>query len=45
MDWYNRLRKLYEEGRIDIAGLTNAVRRGWITEEQKELIIEGNDTE
>ena len=31
---FERLKKLYDEGRITKAGLKNAVRKGWITEEQ-----------
>jgi hypothetical protein len=36
---YNRLKKLYNEGRLTEAGLENAVTRGWITKEQKEAIV------
>lgn len=35
---YDRLKRLYETGRIDSAGLQNAVDKGWITEAQKEEI-------
>lgn len=37
---YNRLKKLYIAGRLNDAGLENAVTRGWITEDQKAEIIE-----
>lgn len=37
---YNRLKKLYLAGRLNDAGLENAVTRGWITEGQKAEIIE-----
>lgn len=37
---FERLKRLYNEGRIDEAGLENAVKKGWITEEEKQLIID-----
>lgn len=39
---YNRLKRLYDEGRIDSAALQNAVDRGWITSEEKNEIENGN---
>lgn len=36
---YNRLKYLYEAGRLDEVGLGVAVSKGWITEEQKQEII------
>lgn len=36
---YNRLKRLYEEGKITKEGLRNAVIRKWITEEQFNEII------
>lgn len=36
---FNRLKKLYDEGRITEAGLQNAVEKGWITQEEYESII------
>lgn len=39
---FERLLKLYLEGRITIQDLDAAVEKGWITEEQKELIIGSN---
>lgn len=36
---FERLKTLYENGRITKAGLTNAVKKGWITEEQKKEIL------
>ena len=39
---YERLKRLYQEGRLDEQGLENAVARGWITEEEKqEILAEG----
>lgn len=35
---YDRLKRLYETGRIDSAGLQAAVDKGWITKAQKEEI-------
>jgi hypothetical protein len=37
---YNRLLTLYQEGRLTEQMLSNAVKKGWITEEQKQQIIE-----
>lgn len=31
---YERVKKLYEKGKIGNDGLVNAVHRGWITEDQ-----------
>lgn len=37
---YDRVKKLYiDEGKIDETGLSKAVTLGWITEEQKQEII------
>ena len=36
---YERLKRLYNEGRLTKEGLENAVARGWITEEQMLEII------
>lgn len=36
---YNRLKRLYLAGQLTEAGLVNAVKRGWITQEQIEEII------
>ena len=41
---YERLKRLYKEGKIDEQGIRNAVNKGWITEEQAAEIIEGADT-
>lgn len=38
---FNRLKRLYEQGKIGEEELTNAVEKGWITEEQKDEIING----
>lgn len=39
---FERLKRLYKEGKITVEDLDNAVSKGWITEEQKELIISSN---
>lgn len=39
---YNRLKRLYEKGRIDSNGLQVAVNKGWITPEEKDEIENGN---
>lgn len=36
---YNRLKRLYLAGQLSDAGLANAVKRGWITQEQMDEII------
>ena len=36
---YERLKRLYQEGRLDKKGLENAVARGWITEEEMQEIL------
>lgn len=41
---YSRLKRLYEEGRIDSNGLQNAVNRGWIMIEEKNEIENGNSS-
>lgn len=38
---FNRLKKLYASGKLSENGLSNAVTKGWITEDQKKQIIEG----
>ncbi len=35
---YDRLRQLYQQGRLTDAGLATAVSRGWITQEQADAI-------
>lgn len=39
---FERLRRLYREGKIDESGLESAVEKGWITEEQKNQIMSEN---
>jgi hypothetical protein len=41
----DRLMRLYKEGQIDDAGLESAVKKGWITEEEKEEIIASKNPE
>ncbi len=36
---YERVKMLYEQGRLTEKGLENAVKLGWITNEQKAEII------
>jgi len=35
---YERIKRLYEEGRLDKQGVANAVERGWITPAQYQEI-------
>jgi len=42
---YDRLRRLYREGKITADGLQYWVEKGAITQEQKEEIIRGNADE
>lgn len=42
---FERLRRLYREGRINEAGIWNAVEKGWITKEQAEQILSENNKE
>lgn len=39
---FERLKRLYNEGKIDEAGLQSAVEKGWITAEQKQQIMTEN---
>jgi hypothetical protein len=36
---YNRLLMLYQEGRLTEQMLSNAVKKGWITEVQKQQML------
>ncbi len=38
---FERLKALYEQGKVTETMLDVAVSKGWITEEQKALIVEG----
>ena len=40
---FERLKRLYNEGKIGEAELNNAVAKGWITEEQKDIIMGVNE--
>ena len=42
---FNRLKRLYQEGKIGVTELEAAVAKGWITEEQKAEIIGENEEE
>ena len=35
---FNRIKRLYDEGKLDKQGVKNAVEKGWITPEQYEEI-------
>lgn len=37
---YNRLLELFKDGLLTEEGLSNAVKKGWIKEEQKQQIID-----
>ena len=41
-DMYHRLERLYSDDELTLLGLDKAVAKGWITEEEKERIINGN---
>lgn len=36
---YNTLKKMYNEGKLDVSGLEKAVEKGWITQDQLDQII------
>lgn len=38
---YERIKKLYLEGKLNDEGLDNALKRGWITQEQYDEIKQG----
>lgn len=42
---YERVKKLYLEERINEYGLDNAIKFGWITEEQKQEIMQSKGLE
>lgn len=35
---FNRLERLYHEGRINVDSLANAVSRNWITQDEADII-------
>lgn len=39
---FERLKRLYDAGLLDEAAILNAVKKGWITQEQAELILAGD---
>lgn len=41
---FDRLKRLYDDGRINRAGLMSAVAKGWLTEDEF-LEIVGNEAE
>lgn len=43
--WYDMLKKMYTDGKATENTLTAAVKRGWITEEEKKEIVEGGRNE
>ena len=40
---FERLKRLYAEGKINETGINNAVAKGWITQEQADEIINPQD--
>ena len=38
---YERIKFLYEQGRVNEKGLDVAISKGWITEEEKQTIMNG----
>lgn len=36
---YENIKRLYKEGKLSLTGLQNAVNKGWITEEQLNMIV------
>lgn len=38
---FETLKRLYDSGRINEAGLSNAVSKRWITQDEMNLIVEG----
>ena len=36
---FERLKRLYNEGKLDEAAIRNAVEKGWLTEEQANKIL------
>ena len=40
---FERLKRLYNAGQLDEASIENAVKKGWITEEQAFEIFSPND--
>lgn len=36
---FERLKRLYNEGKLDAQGIENAVAKGWITQEQADEIL------
>ncbi|WP_084705431.1 XkdX family protein [Leucobacter chironomi] len=42
---FDRLRKLYQLGKLDVDGLAAAVQRGWITEDQAHEIVNPPSTQ
>lgn len=40
---FERLKRLYNAGKLDADAIQNAVAKGWITQEQAQLILNGDD--
>ena len=38
---FERLKRLYNEGKLSENGLTNAVKKGWITAAERDSILAG----
>lgn len=42
---FERIKRLYDTGKLDAAGVWNAVAKGWITQEQAQIILSREDNE
>ncbi len=40
---FERLKRLYDEGKIGVSAIWNAVTKGWLTEEQAQEILSSKD--
>lgn len=38
---FERLKRLYNEGKLSANGLANAVKKGWITAAERDAILSG----
>ena len=41
---FERLKRLYDSGQLDEIGIENAIKKGWLTEEQAFEILKPPDT-
>lgn len=42
---FERIKRLYDTGKLNEAGIQNAVLKGWITAEQAQIILSREDNE